>query len=133
MNYGGVSYGSRPRCGGRERFRLRWCRLIRGMDGLSLYSIRVLIPTEERSKIEVLDDWELRQDFRYIHLDHTLVDLRPAGSNSRNVIQHWRVFPEWALLDIINEFDSRKVHVLGTFSRNRCDFCNVCWIGGVWK
>ena len=101
------------------------------MDGSWLRDgIWVLIPAEERSEIEVLNDRELGQDFSYIHLDHTLVDLGPARSNARNVIKHRRVLPEGALLDIVDEANGREVHIPCTLSGDDCGFGNICWVGG---
>lgn len=101
------------------------------MDGSWLRDgIWVLIPAEERPEIEVLNDRKLGQDFGYIHLDHTLIDLGPACSNARNVIKHWGVLPEGALLDIVNEADGREVHIPCTLSGDDCGFGNICWVGG---
>src|ERR1700753_1991359 len=38
-----------------------------------------------------------------------LVDLCPSRWNSRYIVQHWTVFPEWTLFDIVDESNSSKV------------------------
>lgn len=50
------------------------------------------------------------------HLHHKyLVNLGPAGLDARNIVEHWTVLPERALLHVVDEADGRKIEVSTTF------------------
>lgn len=61
----------------------------------------------------MLHDGELAQHLGVEHLDHALVDLAPAVLDARHVEQDGAVFPEGALLDVVDEADGGEVHVFG--------------------
>ena len=92
---------------------------------------RIALPAEEGAEAEMLHDWELAQDFDVVHLQHALVDLAPSGSHAGDVVQHWRVFPEGALLDVVDESDGAEVHVFGSFALHGGEFGYVAWVWGV--
>lgn len=74
-------------------------------------SAGVAVPAEQRAKAEVLDNREFGEHFSVIHFDHTLVDLGPASLDTRNIIQHLTVLPEWPFLHIVYEADGGEIHV----------------------
>ena len=57
-----------------------------------------------------------------------LVDLAPAGSDPRDVIECRRMLPERALLNIIDEADCSKVQVLLSFSLYDVLINHASWI-----
>ena len=59
----------------------------------------------------MLHHWELPQNLRGIHLQHALINLSPAVLDTGNIVQHWRVLPERAALDVVDELDGGEVHV----------------------
>jgi hypothetical protein len=59
----------------------------------------------------VLDNWELGQNFGVEHLDHALVNLAPTISNTRDIKENGTVLPKWALLNVVDEANGRKVHI----------------------
>ena len=75
------------------------------------HSFRIRFPFEQTPKREMLHDRKLAQHLRSPHLDHALIDLRPAVFDTRDVVENGRVFPEGATFDIVDELDSAEVHV----------------------
>jgi hypothetical protein len=115
--------------------------------------IWILFPLKQRAKREVLHHRKFREYFGMVHLDHPLkvevrladprkmfllvaishlVDLRPSSRNTGDVEQHWTVLPEWALLDIVDESNGAKVHVLVSPLLYRFELCNFAGIRSRW-
>lgn len=77
------------------------------------YRLGITLPFEELAKWEMLNNWELAQYFRIVHLDHTFVDLSPAVFDTGDIEQDRRVLPERTLFDVQDELDGAVVHVAG--------------------
>ena len=74
---------------------------------------------------------EFGQDFGNVHLDHAFIDFGPASSNAGDVVEHGRMLPEGALLDIIDEADGREIQILSTLLTDSCHFGHFCRVGCV--
>lgn len=92
--------------------------------------LRILLPPKQASKREMLHDGELAQDLGVEHLDHALVDLSPAVLDAGHVEQDRAVFPEGALLDVVDETDGGEVQVFVPVALDGRGLGDVSWFGG---
>lgn len=93
-------------------------------------SLRIKVPCEKRTKVKVLNDGKLGQDFGVEHFDHALVDLAPSVTDAGDVEQDGTVLPEGALLHIVDEADGGEVHVCLALSFDDGGFGDVAGFGG---
>lgn len=120
-------------------------------------SIRVTVEAEEGSEGEMLHHREFGQNLCVVHFDHSLdesslsdtsskrrkksveerlktyfVDLTPASLDSRDVIKHRAVLPEWALLHIVDEPNCREIEVRPPFTFHNYRLHDSTRVGSIW-
>ena len=59
----------------------------------------------------MLNDWILGQHFSFVHFNETRVDFRP-GTYTTYVPQLVRMFSEWSVFHLEDEFNAAKEHVV---------------------
>jgi len=91
---------------------------------------RIPVPRKERAKGEVLYYWELGEHFGIEHLYHAFVDLAPPVPDARDVEEDGTVFPEGALLDVVDEGNGRKVNPRASV---RISHLSLGGVAGPWR